>query len=143
MMDVLKAMVFLAVFSFCLGQITGCKKTEDTKETKNGEVEEMAVVNVPKVQKTEDAKETQNAENSVSGKYYNEDDSEEYIELKDDGMVFWRQKTDPGLYGASTEYSEEAREWKVYGNEIALIGSLSFDAWADMEGYSILKGVRR
>ena len=107
MKHVLKAIVVLGVISFSLGAIVGCGKKQDSKEVRNGG-------------------------NGVSGKYYNKDDHEEYIELKADGTVFWRH------VGSSGEYHEEARKWKVYGGEIALIGPLGDVERGQIEGNTIV-----
>jgi hypothetical protein len=90
-----------------------------------------------KEQKSEKAK---NSEDKVSGSYFNEDDFNEYIKLKADGTVFWRENiyseliekqkhdTKPGLVKPMTgeygEYIEAAGKWKIDGKEIAFIGPL-------------------
>ncbi len=53
----------------------------------------------------------------VAGRYHNQSDFEEYIDMKPDGMVFWHRKN---KY-AATGFEEEAGRWRAYGNELVLI----------------------
>lgn len=83
-------------------------------------------------QKKQDGKEVKEGENTVSGKYYNTEDLAKYIELKADGTAFWRYKDNMG------QYHETARQWKVYEDEIALIGSLGDVERGQITGNKIL-----
>jgi len=85
---------------------------------------------------------------TLAGKYYNKEDSEEYIDLKDDGMVFWRERAARssteelarmlGEPSGDPRYTERAGKWKVYGNEIMLIGPLGDVERAQIKGDTIL-----
>ena len=85
---------------------------------------------------------------TLAGRYYNEEDSEEYIDLKDDGMVFLRERAARssteelarmlGEPSGEPKYTETAGKWKVYGNEITLIGPLGDVKRGQIKGNTIL-----
>jgi len=122
MKNVRKAVVVLGAILFWLGAIVGCDRKQDNKEINN-------------------------SGNGVEGKYYNKDDPEEYIELKDDGTVFWREEAARssteelarmlGEPSGEPRYTETAGKWKVYGNEITLIGPLGDVERGQIEGDTI------
>ncbi len=61
----------------------------------------------------------------VAGRYHNQDDFEEYIELKADGTAYWREKA---LFASQftelPQYTELAAKWKAEGEEIVFVGPL-------------------
>jgi len=116
-----KAMVALALFTFLVSSmLVGCGENKEQKSEK-----------------------AEKSEDKISGSYFNEDDFNEYIKLKADGTVFWRENinsefiekqkkhdTQPGFtpmkdkYDKYIKYIEAAGKWRIDGKQIVFIGPL-------------------
>jgi phage FluMu protein Com len=96
MITIRRLMIVLAAVSLSLGAIAGCKGKESEGAG--------------------------NKDNRFAGKYYNDNDPQEYIDLKVDGRFFRRSRSSLGVASVAGEYTEETGKWQVDGNEIVFIG---------------------
>ena len=74
-------------------------------------------------------------QDAIAGRYHNQDDFDEYIELKADGTAYWREKS-LSLFGS--QYTELAAKWKVEGEEIVFVGPLEVVVRGKISGNTIL-----
>ncbi|UCC97631.1 MAG: hypothetical protein JSW66_17525 [Phycisphaerales bacterium] len=118
MNGVVKAMFALGVVLLSVGAIGGCKGKENGKEDH--------VVFVGK-------------EHAIYGKYYNGDDPNEYIEIRDEGTAYCWLKNDPKFVVLrKARYSGFERTWRVRGDEILLMTPLGDVRGKIMHDNSIL-----
>jgi len=116
-----KVMVVLAMLTLLASVIViGCGKSEEEKSEQVSRSEEVG--RNEEVGKTEER---------ILGKYFNEDDYEQYIEIKKDGTVYVREK----FLG---DYNEMMGSWKKDGDEILLIGPLGLVERCRIEDNNII-----
>jgi len=107
MKTLMKTMIVLGLILFSFRMIVGCKGKQESQQKNN--------------------------QNTLAGRYHNQDDFEEYIEIKGDGTAYWREKSSFGSH-----YTELAAKWKTDGEEIVFVGPLEVVVRGKITGDTIL-----